>query len=131
MGNFRTDDDYTPMDVNSYPTNVPENSGYDNPEMGDYHIRYGSIKKPNIFSRIFNSLGNMGSGVGGGVKNGITLEKVLFTVYLIVMLFVVINIKTVLNFLFYATVSILQYLIFVLVVVSLIFIFCRYILHIR
>lgn len=129
MGNFRTDDDYNPMDTNNYYSGT--DSGYDNPEMGDYPGGYGSIKKKNIISRIFNTLGNVGADVGSELKRGITLEKVLGVGYLIAMVFIVINITAVLDFLFYATVSILQYVIIVLVVVLLGYVFCRYILHIR
>lgn len=132
MGNFRTDDDYTPMDVNNYPVDTgPPYGGYDNPEMGNYPGGYGNIKKPNIFSRILSALGNAGSRAGSGISKGITLEKVLFVLYLVAMVVILINITTVLDFLFYATVSILQYVIMVLVVVLLGYIFCRYVLHIR
>lgn len=128
MGNFRTDDEYSSMD----PTDTsPGYGGYDNPEMGNYPGGYGPVKKPNIISRLFNELGNAGTGVGTGIKKGITAEKVLLVLYLIAMVFVVINITAVLDFLFYATVSILQYVIMVLVVVLLGYIFCRYVLHIR
>lgn len=129
MGNFRTDDDYNSMDINDYSSGT--DSGYDNPEMGDYPGGYGSVKKPNIISRILNAMGNAGTDMGSGIKSGITLEKVLAVLYLIAMIVVVINITAVLDFLFYATVSILQYVIMVLVVVLLGYVFCRYILHIR
>lgn len=132
MGNFRTDDDYTPMDVSNYPTDPgPTYGGYDNPEMGNYPGGYGNIKKPNIFSRIWSALGSAGAGVGSGISKGITLEKVLLGLYLIAMVVIVINISTVLDFLFYATVSILQYVIVVLVVILLGYVFCRYVLKIR
>lgn len=132
MGNFRTDDDYTPMGTNNYPPDTgPGYGGYDNPEMGNYPGGYGSVKKPNIVSKIFSALGNAGTGIGSGMKNGITLEKVLLVLYLVAMVFIVINITAVLDFLFYATVSILQYVIIVLVVVLLGYIFCRYVLHIK
>lgn len=129
MGNFRTDDDYNSMDVNDYSSGT--DSGYDNPEMGSYPGGYGSVKKPNIISRILNAMGNAGTDRGSGIKREITLEKVLAVLYFIAMIFVVINITAVLDFLFYATVSILQYVILVLVVVLLGYVFCRYILHIR
>lgn len=125
MGNFRTDDDDSSNNVNSYPVDT----GYDNPEMGNHPGGYGSIKKPNIISRLFSALGNIGSGVG--IKKGITLERVLLILYLIAMVFVVINITAVLDFLFYATASVLQYVIMILVVVLLGYIFCGYVLHIR
>lgn len=132
MGNFRTDDDYTPMDVSNYPTDPgPTYGGYDNPEMGNYPGGYGNIKKPNIFSRIWSALGSAGAGAGSAVSKGITLEKVLLGLYLIAMVVIVINISTVLDFLFYATVSILQYVIVVLVVILLGYVFCRYVLKIR
>ena len=132
MGNFRTDDDYTPMDISNYPLDTgPGYGGFDNPEMGNYPGGYGSIEKPNIISRLFSALGNVGAGVGTGIKKESSLEKVLLVLYLIAMVFVVINITVVLDFLFYATVSILKYVIMVLVVVLLGYIFFRYVLHIR
>lgn len=99
--------------------------------MGNYPGGYGNIKKPNIFSRIWSALGSAGAGAGSAVSKGITLEKVLLGLYLIAMVVVVINISTVLDFLFYATVSILQYVIVVLVVILLGYVFCRYVLKIR
>lgn len=132
MGNFRTEDDYSPKDTNNYTPDVDTGYGcYDNPEMGNDPGRYGSVKKKNIFSRIFNALGDAGTGVSSGIKKEITVEKILLVLYFIAMVFVVINITTVLDFLFYATVSILQYVIMVFVVVLLGYIFCRYVLHIR
>lgn len=132
MGHFRTDDDYYPINTDNYaPDNSVDNNVYDNPEMGNFPGGYGTIKKPSIISRILNALGSIGTGVGSGVSKGITLEKVLLALYIIAMVFVAINIKAVLDFLFYATVSILQYLILVLVAVFLIYVFCRFVLHIR
>ncbi len=132
MGNFRTDDDYTLMGENNYPANPGPNNGcYDNPEVGNYPGSYGKIQKPNIISRLLNALRNAGSGVGTGIEKRITLEKVAFVLYLIAMVVILINITTVLDFLFYATVSILQYVIIVLVVVLLGYVFCRFVLHIR
>lgn len=128
MGKFRTDDDdygYPPMDDNYYPP--------DNPEMGGYP-EYGHIKKPGILSRILGALGNIGSGSGlgsAGMGSGITAEKVFFVIYLIAMLLIVINFKTVMDFMFFVTMSILQYVIMVAVVILLIYIFCRFVLHMR
>lgn len=131
MGNFRTDDDYSPKDYNSPPDTGSGYDGYDNPEMGNHPGGYGSVKKTNIISRIVRALGNAGTGAGSGKKSGISVEKVLLVLYLIAMVLVVINITAVLDFLFYATVPILQYVIVALIVVLLGYIFCRYILHIR
>ncbi len=131
MGNFRTEDDYTPMDISNYPPDPgPDYDGYDNPEMGNYPGGYGPVEKPNIISRLFSALGNAVAGVAAGGTKGITLEKVLFVLYLIVMVVVVINITAVLDYLFYATVAILQYVIMVMVVLLLGYIFARFVLHI-
>ena len=82
MGNFRTDDDYTPVGGGNYPPNPdPGYGGYDNPEIGDYPGRYGAVKKKSIISRILDALGNSGSGAGNSIRNGLTLEGVLIGVY--------------------------------------------------
>ena len=128
MGKFRTDDDYTSTDYNDYSTDF-DYQNYDNPEVGDYPGGYGSVKKENVFSRILGALGN--SAKGAGLKKGFTLEKAMFVLYIIAMILIVFNFTKVMDFLFYSTVSILSYLIIALVVILLVFIFCRYILHIR
>ena len=132
MGNFRTDDDYTPAGGGNYPPNPdPGYGGYDNPEIGDYPGRYGAVKKKSIISRILDALGNAGSGAGNSIRNGLTLEGVLIGVYVIALVLIVLNLSAVLGFLFYATFSILQYVVMIAVVVFLGYIFCKYVLHIR
>ena len=130
MGNFRTEDDYPSMGSDNYPQNNGLGYDYNNPEIGDYS-GYGSIKKPGIISRILSALGSIGSGMGSGIQSGITLEKVMFALYIIAMILIIINIKTVLDVFFYSTIYILQYVIRVFVVLLLIYIFCRYVLHIK
>ena len=72
MGNFRTDDDYTPVGGDNYPPNPdPGYGGYDNPEIGDYPGRYGPVKKKSIISRILDALGNAGFGAGNSIRNGL------------------------------------------------------------
>lgn len=137
MGNFRTDDDYTPVGGDNYPPNPdPGYGGYDNPEIGDYPGRYGAVKKKSIISRIrvisriLDALGNAGSGTGNSIRNGLTLEGVLIGVYVIALVLIVLNLSAVLDFLFYATLSILQYVVMIAVVVFLGYIFCKCVLHI-
>ena len=132
MGKFRTDDDYSPMDNNSYHKNdSTEYSWHNNPEIGNSPGGYGPVKKPSLISRMFSTLGTLGTGAGSGIKNGINAEKVMFGLYFIAMVIIVINLTTVLDLLFYATASILQYVMLVLVVVLLGYILLRYVLHIR
>lgn len=128
MGNFRTDDDYTPVGGGNYP---PGYGGYDNhPEKGDYPGGYGPVKKKSIISRILDALGNAGSGAGNSIRNGLTPEGVLIGVYVIALVLIVLNLSAVLDFLFYATLSILQYVVMIAVVVFLGYIFCKCVLHI-
>lgn len=97
MSNFNTDDDYG-MPVN-----------YDHPEYGD-GSRYGKIKK-NPFEKLFSSLGSIGG--------ALTLEKVLLILYVIALAVILFNLGTVLDFLFYATMSVLQYIIYIAVFIFL------------
>lgn len=115
MGNFRTDEDYI---------NYGE---YDNPEFGNGSGDYGSIRKKGILSKIIETL----CGAGATIGSGITLEKILLAVYVIAMIAVVLNIGTVLDFLFYTTMSFLQYVIMILVVAFFGFIIFRYVLKLR
>ncbi len=117
MGNFRTEDDYAPYNGG----NKPDYNGYDNPEIGNSPDGYGRIKKRGVFSRLSNAFGDMGT--------GITLEKVLFLIYAVAMIVIVINIQAVLDFLFYITMYLLQYVIMLLVVLALGYILFRYILR--
>lgn len=131
MGNFRTEDDYPSMGSDNRLQNNRSGYDYNNPEIGDYTDEYGSIKKPGIVSRILSTLGSISPGMGSGIQNDITLEKVMFALYIIAMLLILINIKAVLDVFFYSTIYILQYVIRVFVVLLLIYIFCRYVLHIK
>lgn len=122
MGNFRTEDDFTPHGGE----NFSDYGGYDNPEIGNEPGHYGQIKKSNIFSRILKSIGNIGTQTGSRRGKGVTLEKVLFLLYLIAMVVIVINIQAVLDFLFYATMPILQYVIILLILFIAVYILYRY-----
>ena len=115
MGNFRTEDDFTPHGGENF-------SDYGGYEPG----HYGQIKKSNIFSRILRSIGNIGTQTGSRRGKGVTLEKVLFMLYLIAMVVIVINIQAVLDFLFYATMPILQYVIILLILFIAGYILYRY-----
>lgn len=115
MGNFRTDEDYI------------DYGEYDNPEYGDGSGDYGSIRKKGILSRILETFGGLDSSVG----SGITLEKILLVIYAIAMIAIVLNIGTVLDFLFYTTMSFLQYVIMILVVAFFGRIIFRYVLKWR
>ena len=130
MGNFRTDDDFTGYDGNNANSGeYPDYSGYDKPEMGNGPGEYGKIKKTNIFSRVLSAIGSIVAVLGSGKGNGVSAEKVLLILYVIAMIFIVINIHEVLDFLFYTTMSLLQYVIILLVFLAMGYILFRHILR--
>lgn len=107
MGTFNTEDDYMPMN------DSPVYNEYDHPEYGGT-ADYGKVKR-----NPFSSLKGMG--------NGITADKVFWAVYAIALIVVIINIGSVLDFLFYTTMSVLQYVILLAVVVLLGYIAIKFI----
>ncbi len=130
MGNFKTDDDITGYDGNNANSGeYPDYSRYDNREMGNDPDKYGRIKKPNIFSRVLNVIGSIAAGLEAGKGNGTSVEKVLLILYMIAMILIVINIHAVLDFLFYTTMSFLQYVIILLVFLAMGYILFRHILR--
>lgn len=104
MSNFNTDDDYNYPGTPYSPTN-----DYGHPEFGnDKGNEFGKIKK-NPFEKLLNGLGSFSS--------GFTMEKIIWIIYAIVLVFIVLNIESVLDFLFYATMSVFKYVILIGVII--------------